>query len=208
MNQAEFAFVDMIPVASPPAPRLQRIRRVQELAGKLLRAHGLHAWGFAYNRRKRAMGFCCYSRRSIELSIHFVVRNDMDAIVDTILHEIAHALVGPDHGHDKVWKAKCREIGATPQRCGQADMPLGQWHATCTACGREYNRHRRPKLLARLVLSALRQRTRAAGMEATNPRLEVVVVLRPIPAASLPAWQWRPRISPLTPPSVSFLMAL
>ena len=25
-------------------------------------------------------------------------------IQDTILHEIAHALVGPKHGHNKVWK--------------------------------------------------------------------------------------------------------
>jgi predicted SprT family Zn-dependent metalloprotease len=131
--------------APPPAPRLQRIRRIQELAGKLLRAHSLDGWHFTYNRRKRAMGFCCYSERSIELSVHFVVRNDMDSIIDTLLHEIAHALVGPDHGHDAVWKSKCLEIGATPQRLGHADMPAGNWQADCNACGRQYNRHRRPK---------------------------------------------------------------
>lgn len=145
MKQAEFAFVPMNVAAPPPSPRLLRIRRIQELAARLIRGHGLCGWKFAYNRRKRAMGFCCYNLRSIELSIHFVVHNDMDAIVDTLLHEIAHALVGSDHGHDKVWKAKCREIGATPQRLGQATMPTGKWQANCHACGRLYHRHRRPK---------------------------------------------------------------
>jgi predicted SprT family Zn-dependent metalloprotease len=145
VKQAEFAFVPMTVAAPPPNPRLQRIRRIQELAAKLIRAHGLSGWKFAYNRRKRAMGYCCYSLRSIELSIHFVVHNDMDAIVDTLLHEIAHALVGSDHGHDKVWKAKCRQVGATPQRLGQANMPAGKWQANCKSCGRLYHRHRRPK---------------------------------------------------------------
>jgi predicted SprT family Zn-dependent metalloprotease len=37
-------------------------------------------------------------------------------ITDTLLHEIAHALVGPRHGHDLVWQAKCIEIGARPKR--------------------------------------------------------------------------------------------
>jgi SWI/SNF-related matrix-associated actin-dependent regulator 1 of chromatin subfamily A len=32
---------------------------------------------------------------------------------DTILHEIAHAIVGPHHGHDEVWRGKAVEIGCT-----------------------------------------------------------------------------------------------
>ena len=83
--------------------------------------HGLHEWSFAYNRRKRALGFCFYEPRRIELSIHFVEHNSLEAIRDTLLHEIAHALVGPGHGHDAVWKCQCLRIGASagnvlPQR--------------------------------------------------------------------------------------------
>lgn len=111
--------------------------------------HGLRDWKFAFNRRKQAMGLCVYGRKTIELSIHFVERdNPWDEVRDTILHEIAHALVGPRHGHDRVWKRKCIEIGARPERCGQADMPEGSWRARCHGCGKHFHRHRKPKRLA------------------------------------------------------------
>src|SRR5271165_928788 len=93
------------------------------------------------------MGLCAYARRTIELSTYFVERNGQEEILDTVLHEIAHALVGPGHGHDAVWKRKCVEIGARPARCGNAEMPEGRWRASCRNCGRHFNRHRRPKRL-------------------------------------------------------------
>jgi predicted SprT family Zn-dependent metalloprotease len=81
------------------------------------------------------------------LSAHFAERNGDDEVRDTILHEIAHALVGPGHGHDGVWKAKCREIGARPEACYGAgvEMPRGRWRACCPGCERVFDRHRRPK---------------------------------------------------------------
>lgn len=108
--------------------------------------HGLQGWVFRFNRCKQAMGMCVYRCRAIELSIHFVERdNPVEEIRDTILHEIAHALVGPGHGHDKVWKQKCVEIGARPLRCGEANMPPGRWQAHCSGCARKFHRHRKPE---------------------------------------------------------------
>jgi predicted SprT family Zn-dependent metalloprotease len=127
----------------------RRFQEVRQLALDLLRQHGLDDWRFAYNRRKQAMGLCVYHRRTIELSIHFVEYNGGEEILDTILHEIAHALVGPGHGHDAVWKRKCKEIGAKPMRCGEADMPAGRWQACCKSCGKQFHRHRKPKSLRR-----------------------------------------------------------
>jgi predicted SprT family Zn-dependent metalloprotease len=124
-----------------------RFREVRQLALDLLARHGLTDWQFDYNRRKQAMGLCVYRRRAIELSIHFVERNESDEILDTLLHEIAHALVGPGHGHDRVWKKKCLEVGARPQRCGRADMPPGRWQGCCGQCGKRFDRHRKPKRL-------------------------------------------------------------
>jgi predicted SprT family Zn-dependent metalloprotease len=118
---------------------------VSSLASDLFAAHGLAGWTFGFNRRKQAMGMCFYDRRAIELSVHFVARNSADEIRDTLLHEIAHALVGPGHGHDAVWQAKCLEVGARPVRCGDAAMPDGRWQATCNSCGLRHHKHRRPK---------------------------------------------------------------
>ena len=60
--------------------------------------------------------------------------------------KIAHALVGPGHGHNDVWKLKCKEIGAIPERVSfDVEMPPGRWQATCTACGMQHHKHRRPK---------------------------------------------------------------
>src|SRR4051812_12271673 len=72
-------------------------------------------------------------------------RNGAAEDLDTLLHEIAHALVGPGHGHGPAWRRKCREVGARPVRCGPADMPAGRWRARCGGCGRAFDRHRRPK---------------------------------------------------------------
>jgi predicted SprT family Zn-dependent metalloprotease len=123
----------------------RRFLDVCRRAYRMLACFGLHDWHFAYNRRKQSMGFCRYASKTIELSCYLVVQNGPEEVEDTILHEIAHALVGPGHGHNTVWKRKCIEIGARPVRCGQADMPVGRWRALCRGCGKLYHRYRRPK---------------------------------------------------------------
>ncbi len=100
--------------------RYARRDEVRRLALRLMAQHGLHDWRFGYNKRKRSMGVCHYQGKLIELSVYLVDRNGEEEVRDTILHEIAHALVGPGHGHDKVCKRKCLKVGARPQRCGQA----------------------------------------------------------------------------------------
>lgn len=124
-----------------------RVEAAHTLALRLLAEHGLSDWSFRLNRSKRTLGRCVYSRHTIELSVHFVARNNEAEILDTLLHEIAHALVGPGHGHDRVWKSKCLELGAQPRACVAADMPTGRWRASCGSCGAQFHRHRRPRTL-------------------------------------------------------------
>lgn len=115
------------------------------MARRLMAEHGLGGWTFRFNRAKRCLGLCVYGPKRIELSWHFVRRNDEAAVRDTVLHEIAHALAGPKAGHGPKWKAMCRRVGAKPERCDrEAAMPPGRWRATCPGCGQTFTRHRRP----------------------------------------------------------------
>ena len=69
-----------------------------ETATILMREHGLHGWTVRLDNARRRAGQCDYRRREISLSRHYVRHAEDDHIRDTILHEIAHALVGPRHG--------------------------------------------------------------------------------------------------------------
>ncbi|ETJ45187.1 Protein of hypothetical function SprT, partial [human gut metagenome] len=63
----------------------------------------------------------------------------------TVLHEIAHARVGASHGHDAVWAAEARRIGASGRRLVPREAPAiaGRWVGTCPA-GHTVSRMRRP----------------------------------------------------------------
>ncbi len=64
----------------------------------------------------------------------------------TILHEIAHALVGPGHGHDSVWRTQALKIGCTGSRCVPEDAPKleGNWIGVCPQ-GHQRSWHTRPE---------------------------------------------------------------
>jgi predicted SprT family Zn-dependent metalloprotease len=118
------------------------------LARSLLDQHGLRDWTLALDRAKTRAGATHFRTRRITLSGPLTRAHDEDLVRDTILHEIAHALVGPAHGHDSVWKAKAREVGATDERCfsSEAARELAPFVGTCPA-GHEVSRHRRPTRL-------------------------------------------------------------
>lgn len=118
------------------------------LARDLLDAHGLPGWAVKLNRNKRQLGVCKEYIKRIELSEHYVTRNSREMVIDTILHEIAHALVGVQHGHDAVWKSMCVRLGCTPLSCDKnVDMPEGDWRAECPTCRKVFTRHKKPKSL-------------------------------------------------------------
>lgn len=84
---------------------------------KLFEVHGIPDWILKFGRAKRQFGYAHYSKKEIRLSRHLVSLNTWKVVEQTVLHEIAHALVGRGHGHDKVWKQKAIELGDDGQRC-------------------------------------------------------------------------------------------
>ena len=103
------------------------------------------------NAQKRLGSFSYrpgFPHGTMTVTISKKVLNDDDLFYDTVRHEYAHAVVFirhpfSRHGHDRVWKAVCREVGCTP-RATVKDTVLresteqnAKYKVTCLRCGTE-----------------------------------------------------------------------
>ena len=97
----------------------------RSLARSLMDASGLTDWRFRFDHAKRRAGACMHTSRTISLSGPLTDLYDAETIRGVILHEIAHALVGPSHGHDAAWRRAAGSIGrrAESPRAGCARAP-------------------------------------------------------------------------------------
>jgi len=121
------------------------LTEAHSLATDLMTHHGLTGWRLTFDNAKTRAGVCRPGRREIGLSRVLTALHAESEVRDTVLHEIAHAVVGAEHGHDSVWRAQAQAIGCTGTRCvpesaARADAP---WSGFCPA-GHEFHRHRRP----------------------------------------------------------------
>lgn len=142
-----------------------QLRLARQLAEQLMHEHGLpeDGWRFAWGHGRRTLGSASIRPRKritdgrvvidtikiIRLSKHFARHNNEPVVRETILHEIAHALVGPEHGHGPAWKAKCRELGIPAERLAPPETPTAQGPpplaVICEGCKRIVaRRFRRP----------------------------------------------------------------
>lgn len=120
-------------------------REALRLARTLLREHGLEDWQVTLDRAKTRAGSCRFHTRTITLSRALTELHSEAEVRETILHEIAHALVGPEHGHDAIWRAQAKKIGSTGARCVDPRAPRvrADWQGRCPA-GHSTGRHRAP----------------------------------------------------------------
>jgi len=116
------------------------------LAEGLLAEHGLAGWQVRLDNARRRAGVCHFDRRTIGLSAPLTSLHAEAEVRDTILHEIAHALAGPRHGHDAHWRRIALDIGCSATRCLDAEAPgvSTAWLGVCPA-GHTVGRHRRPE---------------------------------------------------------------
>lgn len=142
------------------------INEVKKLARTTMDTHGLKQWRLALIRSKSYAGMCKTGRWDlnpelswgiIELSIDYMEVFDHEHTLNTILHEIAHALDKPDTKtvntawgkreraihHGETWKAIAKRIGCTGERCVSPDAPKvkSRYVGICSA-GHEVARHR------------------------------------------------------------------
>ena len=121
------------------------LQDIEDLARYALEDHGLAPeWQFRWDRARQRAGACHHGKRLITLSrpIFAIPENRYDAL-DTILHEIAHAIAGPSANHGPEWQAAARSLGATPETCHTLTTPPSRLVGTCE-CGPVHERERQP----------------------------------------------------------------
>ena len=112
------------------------LHEAETLARSLISEHLSDDWQFAWHERRSAHGSCSHSDHTIALSRVVTPYNDPDKVRDTVLHEIAHAKVGPGNGHNRLWKTMARAIGADPTRGHKTSEPMPhKWHGVCDVHG-------------------------------------------------------------------------
>ena len=127
------------------------LKTAEVVANKLMKEFNVpKGWTFRFNNRKRSLGLCCYTTKTVELSRDFVRLNERSEIEDTIRHEIAHALVGPGHGHDAVWKRMAVRCGANPRACKRVDKQAKGKYTLMFGNEEVEQLHRRPKWINRV----------------------------------------------------------
>jgi predicted SprT family Zn-dependent metalloprotease len=116
------------------------------LALGLMSQHRLTGWRLVFDNAKTRAGVCRSDRKEIGLSRALTRLHSQAQVTDTLLHEIAHALVGSRHGHDRVWRTTALSIGSSGARCVPEDAPRvdGAWVGVCPA-GHRRTAHRSPR---------------------------------------------------------------
>jgi predicted SprT family Zn-dependent metalloprotease len=124
------------------------LSRATMMAVDCMNYHGLlnRGWQFKLDSAKRRHGVCRRWCRTISISEAVTLLNSEDEVLDTILHEIAHAIAPAGAHHGPQWKLVAREVGARPQRCASTSSVSVPhlWEGYCSDCPAIAKRHRMP----------------------------------------------------------------
>lgn len=127
------------------------------IANTLLRVHGLTAKGWQFeihHSSKRVCGKCIFRayppKKKVVLYRTYLKHNPDDQIINTIKHEIAHALAYEKYGragggHGAAWREMCAVVGIKPERLNYNAKRLEKRYiAICGHCGRQFQLDKRP----------------------------------------------------------------
>jgi predicted SprT family Zn-dependent metalloprotease len=119
--------------AAPRAPQRTdgALQAMAARATAWMVAHRLEGWSFQFDHATTRAGCCNYQTRVISLAHAYARSAPDEAIDDTLLHEIAHALVGKAHGHDQVWRAQAVALGCSGARCHDVQFTPPRYIVTC-----------------------------------------------------------------------------
>lgn len=129
------------------------------LAATLFGQWGLTGWNIKFRKMARALGKCYGGRKLIVMSVFHVNNDDANVVLDTLKHEIAHALTFVRYGgrasgikgHGAEFRAMAELVGCSPDGCkatapvGSVKVVPGNYYAICPGCSTEIQFYRKPK---------------------------------------------------------------
>lgn len=87
-------------------------QEISKLLKDYLEYYHLSDWkGGVSSRLTKSFGKCFWSEKYITISQKLAKINPDWRVIQTVKHEIAHALAGPHQKHSKIWKNVCLAIG-------------------------------------------------------------------------------------------------
>lgn len=110
-----------------------KLRAAILLGAELMVERGLSDWKLDIVNKRTTLGETYYRTKTIELSQRFILVSTKDEFRKTMLHEIAHALIGPGYAHGPVFVEKCLAIGGNPESSG--DITIRSYIYRCENCG-------------------------------------------------------------------------
>lgn len=106
-------------------------------ADKLLANNGLiKDWRVSINGSRSSLAWTEHTDKEISFSKFFAYTATREQFDGVILHEIAHALLGPGFGHGKEFTELCERISPNSEYAtALADIGIRKYLFTCPRCG-------------------------------------------------------------------------
>ena len=123
---------------------------IEAFARNEFKKWNLTGWRFEWGNAKRTAGTCYHNKKLIRMSLPLLKAMGLYDAIDTLLHEVAHALAGYRAGHGPEWKRWAKKVGAKPKRCFDLTREIQnkmdhKYHAICPNCNHKTVFNRRWK---------------------------------------------------------------
>lgn len=126
------------------------LHEVEALGTALVSRYLPSDWTFGFDTAKKRAGACNFTRKRVTLSRYLAAKHPIEAMHQTLLHEIAHALAGHQAGHGPQWREIATRLGYVGGTTHELEVATehATWIGTCPN-GHEVHRFRRPTATAR-----------------------------------------------------------
>lgn len=120
-----------LPRKPPPWPMQRDLIQALRLAHNLMFEHlNQPGWTIDFNKAYSRFGSCDYRRKTLYLNHLHACFGSEASLINTVMHEIAHALT-PNADHGPAWQAQMRRFGLAPSVTGRFSldecMALMEW---------------------------------------------------------------------------------